>query len=106
MKGGIFIFVYPGNLKEKKTMLYMTVVDLIVTGILTISFVIYSAENLSLVPLVIPITYAILKIRVLENGINLWFQIVIMFNYLVNSQQTYFWGRRNEFLKNKSKKYK
>lgn len=91
------MFIYPGNLKEKKTFMGLSVGDLAVSGTLGIVFVIYATQNFSLVPLIVPITYIILKVRILEDGTNLLDQIFKAFNYIISSQQVYFWGeRRND----------
>jgi type IV secretory pathway VirB3-like protein len=90
------MFIYPGNLKEKKTFLGLTVIDLAVTGTLTVVFTVSAAQNKSLIPLVIPIMYLLLNIRVLEDGTNILIQLLKGFSYLVTSQQTYLWGERKE----------
>jgi len=90
------MFIYPGNLKEKKTFLYLSVLDLAITSGLTVTFIIYSAENLTLIPLVVPITYLIISIRILENGSNLSEQLLKAFNYLLNIQQIFKWGERKK----------
>ena len=87
-------FIYPGNLKEKKIFLYLNVIDLAVSGFLIVFFTVNAAKNWSFVPLTIPVTFIILKIRILENSSNLWEQILNIFDYVVNSQQTFLWGER------------
>lgn len=87
-------FIYPGNLKERKIFLCLSINDLIISGILLIIFAIYAAKNYSLIPLIIPVAFIILKIRILENNSNLWEQILCIFDYIVNSQQVFFWGER------------
>ncbi|HEY8889327.1 MAG TPA: hypothetical protein VIM70_03650 [Clostridium sp.] len=90
------MFIYPGNLKEKKTFMYLSVLELAIAGGLTVTFIIYSAENLTLIPLIVPITYLIISIRILENGSNLLEQLLEAFNYLLNRQQLYKWGERKK----------
>jgi type IV secretory pathway VirB3-like protein len=90
------MFIYPGNLKERKTFMGLTVTDLAISGTLVIVFIIYATENWSLIPLIIPITYIILKVRILDDGTNLLDQIFKAFNYIVSSQQVYFWGERRD----------
>lgn len=87
-------FIYPGNLKERKIFLCLSINDLIISGILLIIFAIYAAKNYSLIPMIIPVAFIILKIRILENNSNLWEQILCIFDYIVNSQQVFFWGER------------
>ena len=87
-------FIYPGNLKERKIFLCLSINDLIISGILLIIFAIYAAKNYSLIPLIVPVAFIILKIRILENNSNLWEQILCIFDYIVNSQQVFFWGER------------
>jgi hypothetical protein len=88
------MFIYPGNLKEKKTFMYLSVTELIIVGGLAVISIIYSAENLTLIPIVVPIIYLILSIRILGNGSNLLEQLLKAFNYLLNIQQLYKWGER------------
>ena len=88
------MFIYPGNLKEKKTFMYLSVTELISVGGLAVISIIYSAENLTLIPLIVPIIYLIISLRILENGSNLLEQILKAFNYLLNIQQLYKWGER------------
>jgi hypothetical protein len=90
------MFIYPGNLKEKKTFLYLSVLELAIASSLSVTFIIYSAENLTLIPLIVPITYLIISIRILENGSNLSEQLLKAFNYLLNIQQIYKWGERKK----------
>jgi len=90
------MFIYPGNLKEKKTFMYLSVIELAVVGLLTVTFIIYSAQNLTLIPLVVPISYLILSIRILDNGSNILEQLLKAFNFLINIQQIYFWGERKK----------
>lgn len=90
------MFIYPGNLKEKKIFAGLTVIDIAIMGGLSIICIITATENLSFIPLMIPITYLLLRIRILEDGSNLLSQILKAFDYLVNSQQVYFWGEREE----------
>lgn len=87
-------FIYPGNLKERKIFLCLSINDLIISGILLIIFAIYAAKNYSLIPMIVPVAFIILKIRILENNSNLWEQILCIFDYIVNSQQVFFWGER------------
>ena len=87
-------FIYPGNLKERKIFLCLSINDLIISGILLIIFAIYAAKNYSLIPMIVPVAFIILKIRILENSSNLWEQILCIFDYIVNSQQVFFWGER------------
>lgn len=93
-------FIYPGNFKEAKTILFFRVYDLVAAGTLTCLSIIYAMQNLSIVPLIFPLIFIILKIRILEDGSNLWEKLLDVFNYLVNSQQVYFWGIRRENVKN------
>lgn len=88
------MFIYPGNLKEKKQFLYLTVSDLAIGSFLSVVFVVYSIENFSFTLLAVPILFFIFKMRILENSSNLWEEIFKAFNYLVDSQQKYFWGRK------------
>ena len=88
------MFIYPGNLKEKKTFMYLSVTELIVGGGLAVTSIIYSAENLTLIPLIVPIIYLIISLRILENSSNLLEQLLKAFNYLLNIQQLYKWGER------------
>jgi len=90
------MFIYPGNLKEKKTFMCLDVLELAVVAVLTVIFIIYSAENLTLIPLIIPITYLILSIRILDNNSNLLEQLLKVFNYLLNMQQVFRWGERRK----------
>lgn len=90
------MFIYPGNLKEKKTFLYLSVLELSIAAALSVTFIIYSAENLTLLPLIVPITYLIISIRILDNGSNLLEQLLKAFNYLLNIQQIYKWGERKK----------
>ena len=87
-------FIYPGNLKETKTFMNLSIVELAVSAILLMVFIAYSVQNRSLIPLCFPISFIILNVRILDNGSNLWEQIVKIFDYLLNSQQTFFWGER------------
>ena len=90
------MFIYPGNLKEKKTFMYLSVLELGIMAGLTVIFIIYSAKNFTLIPLLIPVTYLIISIRILENGSNLLEQLLKSFNYLLNIQQTYRWGEKRK----------
>jgi len=90
------MFIYPGNLKEKKTFMCLTVTELAIMGGLTVIFIISSANNMSLLPLMIPILYLILSIRILENNSNLLEQLFKSFNYLFNVQQIYKWGEKRK----------
>jgi len=90
------MFIYPGNLKEKKTFMCLDVLELAIVGGLTVIFIIYSAENLTLIPLIVPITYLILSIRILDNNSNLLEQLLKVFNYLLNMQQVFRWGERRK----------
>ena len=92
----IGMFIYPGNLKEKKTFMCLTVTELAIMGGLTVTFIISSAENMSLLPLIIPILYLIMSIRILENNSNLLEQLLKSFNYLLNVQQMYKWGEKRK----------
>jgi len=76
--------------------MYLSVLELSIAGGLTVSFIIYSAQNLTLIPLIVPITYLIITIRILENGSNLFQQLLKAFNYLINIQQIYKWGERKK----------
>lgn len=96
----MFKFIYPGNFKEAKTILFFRVYDLAITFALTCLSIIYAMQNFSIVPLIFPVTFVILKIRILEDGSNLWDKLLDVFNYLVNSQQVYFWGIRRKNVKN------
>lgn len=87
-------FIYPGNLREKKVFLYLSVIDLAIAGLLVIVFTVNAAKNWSFIPLIIPVTFIIIKIRILENSSNLWEQLLNIFDYVVNSQQTFYWGER------------
>lgn len=89
-------YIYPGNLKEKKTLWYMRAVDLLIFGFLVAFSVVYTAQNYSFVPLVFPATFLILKIRILDDGSNIWEKLIDAANYLVFSQQTFFWGMRKK----------
>lgn len=88
------MFIYPGNLKEKKQFLYLTVSDFAIGSFLSVVFVVYSIENFRFTLLAVPILFFIFKMRILENSSNLWEEIFKAFNYLVDSQQKYFWGRK------------
>ncbi len=88
------MFIYPGNLKEKKTFMYLSVTELIVVGGLSVTSIIYSAENLTLIPIIMPIIYLIISLRILGNGSNLLEQLLKALNYLLNIQQLYKWGER------------
>ncbi|AGK96613.1 hypothetical protein [Clostridium pasteurianum] len=88
------MFIYPGNLKEKKQFLYLTVSDFAIGSLLSVVFVVYSIENFRFTLLAVPILFFIFKMRILENSSNLWEEIFKAFNYLVDSQQKYFWGRK------------
>lgn len=90
------MFIYPGNLKEKKTFMYLDVLELAIGGGLTVISILYSAENLTLIPLIVPITYLILSLRILDNNLNLFEQLLKGFNYLLNIQQLYRWGERRK----------
>jgi len=90
------VFIYPGNLKEKKTFLCLDVLELAIGGGLTVISILYSAQNLTLIPLIVPITYLILSIRILDNNSNLLEQLLKGFNYLLNIQQLYRWGERRK----------
>lgn len=90
------MFIYPGNLKEKKTFLCLDVLELAIGGGLTVISILYSAQNLTLIPLIVPITYLILSIRILDNNSNLLEQLLKGFNYLLNIQQLYRWGERRK----------
>ena len=90
------MFIYPGNLKEKKTFMYLSVLELAIVGGLTVTCILYSAENLTLMPLIVPITYLIISIRILDNNSNLLEQLLKAFNYLLNIQQVYKWGERRK----------
>jgi type IV secretory pathway VirB3-like protein len=88
------MFIYPGNLKEKKQFLYLTVSDFAIGSLLSVVFVVYSIENFRFTLIAVPILFFIFKMRILENSSNLWEEIFKAFNYLVDSQQKYFWGRK------------
>ncbi|MCB2295445.1 hypothetical protein LGK95_18340 [Clostridium algoriphilum] len=90
------MFIYPGNLKEKKTFMYLDVLELAIVGGLTVISILYSAENITLLPLIIPITYFIISLRILDNNSNLLEQLLKGFNYLLNIQQLYRWGERRK----------
>ena len=88
------MFIYPGNLKEKKTFMYLSVTELIIVGGIAVTSIIYSAENLTLVPIILPIVYLIISLRILEGGSNLLEQLLKALNYLLNIQQLYKWGEK------------
>ncbi|MCB2362244.1 hypothetical protein [Clostridium estertheticum] len=90
------MFIYPGNLKEKKTFMYLDVLELAIVGVLTVSAILYSAKNVTLIPLIIPITYLLLSLRILDNNSNLLEQLLKGFNYLLNVQQVFRWGERRK----------
>ncbi|APC42811.1 hypothetical protein [Clostridium estertheticum] len=90
------MFIYPGNLKEKKTFMYLDVLELAIVGVLTVASILYSAENFTLIPLIIPITYLLLSLRILDNNSNLLEQLLKGFNYLLNVQQVFRWGERRK----------
>lgn len=90
------MFIYPGNLKEKKTFMYLDVLELAIVGALTVIAILYSAENLTLIPLIIPVAYLILSLRILNNNSNLLEQLLKGFNYLLNMQQVFMWGERRK----------
>ena len=86
------VFIYPGNFKEPKTICFLKVYDLIITGALSCGCVIYAIKNLSILPVVFPAVFFIMKVKFLEDGSNLWDKLLDVANYLVSSQQIYFWG--------------
>lgn len=88
-------YLYPGNLKEQKTFLFLNVWDMVVLGFLVVFFVLYSANDKSFITLLVPSLFLLLKCRVLENNTNLWDSILRVFNYIVGSQQDYRWGKRD-----------
>ena len=90
------MFIYPGNLKEKKTFMYLDVLELAIVGVLAVASILYSAENFTLIPLIIPITYLLLSLRILDNNSNLLEQLLKGFNYLLNMQQVFRWGERRK----------
>lgn len=90
------MFIYPGNLKEKKTFMCLDVLELAICGGLTIGGILYSAQNLTLLPLIIPVTYLIISLRILDNNSNLLEQLLKGFNYLLNMQQVFKWGERRK----------
>ncbi len=94
-------FIYPGNFKDPKMFLRFRIFDLIGLFVLIIICVVYSAQNYSFVPMIFPSLFFILKVRFLEDGSNIWEKILDVFNYLVNSQQVYYWGIRRKYAKNK-----
>lgn len=96
----MFKFIYPGNFKEAKTFLFFKIYDLVTAGTLTCFSIIYAMQNYSFIPLIFPAVFIILKIRLLEDGSNMWEKLLDVFNYLVNSQQLYFWGIRGKNDKN------
>lgn len=92
-------FIYPGNFKEPKNILFLRIYDLVIAGILVCGSVIYSMKNFSFTPMIFPIGFIILKIRFLEDGSNIWEKLLDFANYLINSQQVYFWGIRRKNVK-------
>jgi hypothetical protein len=90
------MYIYPSNLNEKKLFMKFGIYDLIIFGFLVVVFVIYSSKVFSTMPLVIPITFGVLRVRVLEYNTNLWQHIVKVFNFLVKSQQEYYWNKNRE----------
>lgn len=94
-------FIYPGNFKEEKTFLFFKIYDLAAAFAVTCISIIYAMQNYSIVPLVFPSIFVVLKIRILEDGSNIWEKLLDAFNYLVISQQVYFWGIRRKDVKNK-----
>jgi len=90
------MYIYPNDLNERKLFLKLTVYDLIVAGILIVFFVIYASRVFSIIPLLVPFTFCVLKVRVLEHNTNLWQHILKVFNFLIKSQQEYYWGKNKE----------
>lgn len=92
-------FIYPGNFKEPKTIFFLRIYDLAVAGTLSCISIIYSMTNFSITPMIFPVIFIVLKIRFLEDGSNIWEKLLNFANYLVNSQQVYFWGIRRKNVK-------
>lgn len=90
------MFIYPGNLKEKKTFMYLDVLELAIVGGLTVISILYSAENFTLIPLIVPVIYLVLSLRILNNNSNLLEQLLKGFNYLLNMQQVFMWGEKRK----------
>lgn len=74
--------------------MFLRIFDLAAAAGLVITCTIYAVKSLNFLPIAIPFTFIVLKIRFLDDGSNLWEKLLDAFNYLVNSQQIYFWGRR------------
>lgn len=88
--------IYLNDLKKKKLFFKMTTFDLAFLGVLLVVFVIYSTKILSIKPLLFPLVYFILTFRFLENEENLWNHVSKFFDYLINSQQVYYWRRDDD----------
>jgi hypothetical protein len=83
--------IYLSDLKRKKLFFKMTVFDLVFLGCLVALFIIYSSKIVSIKPLIFPASYFVLKFRFLEGDQNLWNYISRIFDFLINSQQTFYW---------------
>jgi hypothetical protein len=90
------MYIYPNDLNEKKLFLKLTIYDLIVAGFLIVFFVIYASRILSIIPLVVPLTFCVFKVRMLEHDTNLWQHILKVFNFFIKSQQEYYWGKNKK----------
>lgn len=76
--------------------MFLRIFDLAIAGVLAITCTIYGVKTFNFFPIAIPISFIILKVRFLDDGSNLWEKLLDAFNYLVNSQQVYFWGMRRQ----------
>lgn len=85
-------FLYPPRLKDPKLLFLFTVKDIAILTILIMIFSSVAVKMLSLLPLMIPIIYAILFVRILENKENVIILLIRCFKYFLSTQQTYFWG--------------
>lgn len=85
-------FLYPPRLKDPKLFLFLTVKDMAVLVLLIVIFGKISMSILSIIPLIVPISYCILFVRILENKESIAILLIKCFKYFLATQQTYFWG--------------
>jgi hypothetical protein len=86
------MFIYLNDLKRNKLFFKLNVYELIISGILLVTFIIYSANILNLKPLIFPLSYITFTVRLFEDDTNLFFHLKKVISYFVAKQQTFFWG--------------
>ena len=92
--GGVFIYIYPNNLKAKPTMWLWSLRDVAVIGVGFVLSVLALAQLGLAPPLIVTMLYAFLSIRLEDASIMDFLRYAMCFLFL---KQQYFEWRESEF---------